>query len=125
MSEKISYIPDLKTTPTYKEGDSDTMKIEYEKYQEDGLKVKLYMLASMSNELQRQHKTKPDSRTSVHDHVIKIINHIERLKQLGVTMDTELQTDLVLQSLPDSFSQFVMNFNMNKIQVALHELLNL
>ena len=33
--------------------------------------------------------------------------------------------DLILQSLPDSFSQFIINFNMNKIDVSLPELLNM
>ncbi|KAL2504717.1 CCHC-type domain-containing protein [Abeliophyllum distichum] len=40
-------------------------------------------------------------------------------------MDHELSIDLVLQSLPDSFSQFIMNFNMNKIQCTMSKLLNM
>ncbi|KAL8147689.1 hypothetical protein AgCh_005133 [Apium graveolens] len=53
--------------------------------------------------------------SSVNDHVLKMINLIERLGQLGFAMDGELSQDLVLQSLPSSFSQFVMNFHMNKL----------
>ncbi|KAH9752839.1 hypothetical protein KPL71_014867 [Citrus sinensis] len=40
-------------------------------------------------------------------------------------MDGELAIDLILQSLPDSFSQFIMNFNMNKMECSLAELLKM
>ena len=58
-------------------------------------------------------------------HVLKMINLIERLGQLGFVMDGELSQNLILQSLPDSFSQFVVNFHMNKIDVSLPELHNM
>ncbi|KAL8135558.1 hypothetical protein AgCh_010263 [Apium graveolens] len=63
--------------------------------------------------------------SSVNDHVLKMINLIERLGQLGFVMDGELSQDLVLQSLPSSFSQFVVNFHMNKLDVSLPELHNI
>ena len=63
--------------------------------------------------------------SSVASHGIKMLGLINRLKDLGFSMDTELSTDLILQSLPDSFSQFVMNFNMNKIEVPLTELIKM
>ena len=40
-------------------------------------------------------------------------------------MDKELQLDLILQSLPDLFGQFIMNYHMNKIDYTLSELLNM
>ncbi|XP_039133269.1 uncharacterized protein LOC120270327 [Dioscorea cayenensis subsp. rotundata] len=39
-------------------------------------------------------------------------------------MDYNLQVDLILQSLPDSFSQFIVNFNMNDIECTLAGPLN-
>ena len=63
--------------------------------------------------------------SSVNDNVLKMINLIERLGQLGFNMDGELSQDLVLQSLPGSFSQFVVNFHMNKLDVSLAELHNM
>ena len=42
-----------------------------------------------------------------------------------MVLEDDLCVDLVLQSLPDSFSQFILNFNMNKLKVALLELLNM
>ena len=40
-------------------------------------------------------------------------------------MDHDLSIDLVLTSLPKSYSQFVMNFNMNKIETTFSGLLNM
>ena len=115
------------------------------------------MLASMSNELQRQHEDidvfsillnlkelyGEQSRTaryeiskqlfcacmtegtSVQMHVLKIIDLITHLGQLGFAMDGELSQHLILQSLPDSFSQLVINYHMNKLNISLPELLNM
>ena len=58
------------------------------------------------------------------DHVLKIISRIEKLEALEFTMNATLQTDLILQSLPDSFSQFVVNFNCNEIEYNLAGLMN-
>ena len=40
-------------------------------------------------------------------------------------MDGELSQDLILQSLPESFAQFVMNYHINKLNTSLSELLNI
>ena len=115
------------------------------------------MLASMCNELQRQHEDmepkamllhlmelfSEQSRTQryeiskslfrdrmaessfVQAHVLKIIEWIERLAVLGVELLVRMSMDLILQSLSDSFSQFVVNFIVKKIQASLSELLNM
>ena len=51
--------------------------------------------------------------------------YIERLQKLGYVMDNELYIDLILHSLPSTFSHFVMNFNMNKLEVTAPELYNM
>ena len=58
-------------------------------------------------------------------HVLKMNTLIEKLGNLGAVMDHELSIDLILQSLPDSYSQFVMNFHMNKIDCTIPELINM
>ena len=63
--------------------------------------------------------------SSVSAHVLKMIGLIEKLADLGHIFDNELSIDLILQSLPDSYSQFIMNFNMNKLECSLTELLNM
>ncbi|KAL6509592.1 hypothetical protein OROGR_022902 [Orobanche gracilis] len=60
----------------------------------------------------------------VGDHVLKMISMIERLEALDFKKHESLQTDLILQSLPDSFSPFVMNFNCNEIACNLAGLMN-
>ncbi|GAV79242.1 zf-CCHC domain-containing protein/UBN2_2 domain-containing protein, partial [Cephalotus follicularis] len=54
---------------------------------------------------------------------LKMIDMIEQLAQLGFVMDHDLYVDLILTSLPKSFSQFLVNFHMNKIEVSLSELI--
>ena len=50
--------------------------------------------------------------SSVQAHVLQMIKWIERLAVLGVELLVEMSTDLILS---DSFSRFIVNFNMNKI----------
>ncbi|KAL4340392.1 hypothetical protein GQ457_08G032510 [Hibiscus cannabinus] len=40
-------------------------------------------------------------------------------------MQNELATDVILQSLSDSFKQFIPNFNMNEIDKSLSQLLGM
>nr|XP_033514994.1 uncharacterized protein LOC117279552 [Nicotiana tomentosiformis] len=54
-----------------------------------------------------------------------MIDLIEELEKLGCKLGKELSQDLILQSLSESFSQFVINFNMHKMDCDLHEMLNM
>ncbi|PKI52561.1 hypothetical protein CRG98_027033 [Punica granatum] len=58
-------------------------------------------------------------------HVLKMIGNVEALGRLGFPLGQELAVDLVLQSLPSSYNQFIMNYNMNEHNKLLHELLNM
>ena len=55
----------------------------------------------------------------------KMYGYIERPQKLGYVMDNELYIDLILHSLPSTFSHFVMNFNMHKMEVTVPELYNI
>ena len=63
--------------------------------------------------------------TSIQNHILMVINLITRLSQLGFVMDGELSQDLILQSLSELFSQFIVNYHMNKLNSSLPELLNM
>ena len=63
--------------------------------------------------------------TFVQMHVLKMIDLITHVGQLDFAMDGELSQDLTLQSLPNSFSQFVINYHMNKLNISLLKLLNM
>jgi len=127
----------------------------FQKYLDECLTAKCIILASMSSELERQHQDMDpyeivehlkkmyggQSRTArfqlskalfrsslaanekVEPNVLKMIDLIEQLEKLGCTLGKELSEDLIL--LSDSFSQFIVNFNMNKMSCDLHEMLNL
>ncbi|KAL4302806.1 hypothetical protein GQ457_10G012270 [Hibiscus cannabinus] len=58
-------------------------------------------------------------------HVIKMMGYIQTLEKLGFVLNDELAIDVVLQSLPNSFNQFVLNFNMNEINKTLPQLLGM
>ena len=107
------------------------------------MRAKYYMLASMTNELQKQYENmQNESEILLHlqelysehsstaryeiskqlfrmrmseghnikEHVHKMIQLIEQLEHLDFNMDFQLQTNLILQSLPESFGKFVTNF---------------
>ncbi|XP_074556259.1 uncharacterized protein LOC141812117 [Curcuma longa] len=61
--------------------------------------------------------------TPVRDHVLKMIGHLNEIEILGGQMDADTQIDIILQSLPKSFEQFRLNYNMNKLDYTLAELL--
>ncbi|GAV71122.1 zf-CCHC domain-containing protein/UBN2_2 domain-containing protein, partial [Cephalotus follicularis] len=69
--------------------------------------------------------TKMAEGSSVNDHVLKMINVVENLGDLGIIQDAELSTNLILHSLPPSFAGFITNFNMNRITATLADLLNM
>ena len=50
--------------------------------------------------------------TPVRDHVLKMISLLNELEILGAEIDWESQVDVILQSLPDSYKQFFLNYNM-------------
>ncbi|XP_068305094.1 uncharacterized protein [Pyrus communis] len=70
-------------------------------------------------------KTKMIKGAPVHQYVLKMIGFIEQLENLSTPLDGELVQDFIIASLSNSFSQFVMNYNMNKMDNTLSELLNM
>ena len=68
------------------------------------------------------HSCKMAEGTSVSAHVLKMKGYIEHLDRLGFPLSQELATDLILNSLPDSYGQFVMNYNMNEMDKFISEL---
>ncbi|GAV70623.1 UBN2_2 domain-containing protein [Cephalotus follicularis] len=69
--------------------------------------------------------TKMAEGSSVHTHGLKMIDLVEQLAQLHLTMHNDFYIDLVLSSLPRSYSQFIINFHMNKVDTNLPELLEM
>ena len=52
-----------------------------------------------------------------------MISHLNELEVLGAEVDGETQIDIVLMSLPESFNNFRLTYNMSKSNYSLAELL--
>ena len=63
--------------------------------------------------------------TPVKVHVRKMIDMIDRLRRIGFPMSLHMETDIVLQSLPNCFSGFITDYNKKYDNVELSELLEL
>ncbi|KAL7605331.1 hypothetical protein Lser_V15G16648 [Lactuca serriola] len=55
-------------------------------------------------------------------HVLEMKSHIDRLRMLGVKISGELAVDWVLQSLPESYSEFIREYYMMEHDVTLIDL---
>ncbi|XP_030936316.1 uncharacterized protein LOC115961476 [Quercus lobata] len=80
---------------------------------------------STRQETMRQiYNTKMTNGTSVREHCLKMISNLNTLEVLGADIDAESQVDMILQSLPKSFKEFKLNYNMNKNIYSLSKLVN-
>ena len=59
--------------------------------------------------------------TSVSAHVLKMKGHLDQLERLGTPLSKELAIDTILGSLPSSYEQFVMNYNMHNMDKSITE----
>ena len=62
--------------------------------------------------------------TLVRKHCLRMISNLNTLEVLGADIDGESQVDMILQSLPELFKEFRLNYNMNKKIYSLSELMN-
>nr|XP_048321707.1 uncharacterized protein LOC125419547 [Ziziphus jujuba var. spinosa] len=61
---------------------------------------------------------------SVWDDCLKMMAHISIAKVIGAKLKQEMKIDMILESLPDSFSRFKMNYNMDKLKLTPVELMH-
>ncbi|KAL0295009.1 UNVERIFIED_CONTAM: hypothetical protein Sangu_3206500 [Sesamum angustifolium] len=55
-----------------------------------------------------------------------MLSLVEKLKDIQADFDKEESyVDVILQSLPPSYDQFIINYNMNGLEKSLHELINM
>ncbi|XP_038685736.1 uncharacterized protein LOC119985520 [Tripterygium wilfordii] len=57
--------------------------------------------------------------TPVREHMLKVMEYLYEALDLGAEIDGQTQMDMVLETLSSSFSQFKLNFNMNKMEMSL------
>ncbi|XP_052209176.1 uncharacterized protein LOC127812697 [Diospyros lotus] len=61
--------------------------------------------------------------TPVRDYMLALIAQFNVAEVLGVEIKTQIQVDIALETLPEMFSQFKVNYNMNKLNMSLTELM--
>ncbi|XP_077252650.1 uncharacterized protein LOC143892064 [Tasmannia lanceolata] len=69
--------------------------------------------------------TKMVEGTPVREYVLKMMGYLYEMDVLGASMDAESQVDIILASLPESLNMFVLNCDMNKLEVTMSDLLNM
>ena len=69
-------------------------------------------------------ETRMSEGTSVREHVFKMTTYFKVLEVLGADIDGEVQVDMILHSLLALFTQFKMDFKMNKIFFSMSELMS-
>ena len=65
---------------------------------------------------------KMEEGSSISEHVLKMSGHANKLQSLGIVIPNALGIYRVLQSLPPSYKNFVMNYNMQNMNKTLPEL---
>ena len=60
--------------------------------------------------------------SSVSLHVLKMKGYLDHLEKLGLSISQELATNIILQTLPNAYDGFVMNYNMHNTEKTIFEL---
>ena len=68
--------------------------------------------------------TKMSEGSPVQDHLLKMFDHLNTLEVLGAEIDGESQVDMILESLPESYDQFKLNYILNHKDYSLSELMS-
>ncbi|KAM1763668.1 hypothetical protein ACFX11_002989 [Malus domestica] len=120
--EKIVYVLD-KAPPHIPLGPEATEdeRAKYDKHVEDDTHAKCYLLASMNEELQRQHEGM-DSASSIILHLTELYGEGTCNRRFSTV--NELVKTKMVKGAP-VHQHFVMNYNMNKMDSTLSELLNM
>ncbi|KAL0290570.1 UNVERIFIED_CONTAM: hypothetical protein Sradi_7047200 [Sesamum radiatum] len=63
--------------------------------------------------------------SSVQEHGVKMLSLVEKLEDLKVGLENDTYIDMILQSLPPSYDPFIVNFNMNRLEKSINELINM
>ncbi|KAL0291474.1 UNVERIFIED_CONTAM: hypothetical protein Scaly_2635800 [Sesamum calycinum] len=64
--------------------------------------------------------------SSVLEHRVMMLSVVKKLNNLQVDLENkEKHVDVILQSPPPSFDQFIINYNMNGLEKNLYDLINM
>ena len=60
----------------------------------------------------------------VRDHVLYVMDLLNEVEVQEVKINKDAQIDMLLETLPEAFSQFKMSYNMNEMKLTMTELMN-
>ena len=60
---------------------------------------------------------------SIREHMLKMMDNFNVAEILGANIDMHQKVDMILETLPVSYNQFKLNYNMNKLNMDLTELM--
>ncbi|KAL0292003.1 UNVERIFIED_CONTAM: hypothetical protein Sradi_7006100 [Sesamum radiatum] len=69
--------------------------------------------------------TKMTKGSSVQSHGVKMLSLVEKLEDFKAGLNNDTYIDVILQSLPPSYDPFIVNYNMNRLEKSIHELINI
>ncbi|XP_042029839.1 uncharacterized protein LOC121776733 [Salvia splendens] len=127
--DKVEYVLDnpIGVIPNKESPEFATFNVEaHQKHVDNASDAQCVMMSSMRYVILRDlFKCKLHAGGKVYEHMLKMIDLIERLASIGTVLPANISTNLSLQSLPSSFKNFIVNFNMNNTKVGLPELHNM
>ncbi|KAL0286247.1 UNVERIFIED_CONTAM: hypothetical protein Sradi_7153600 [Sesamum radiatum] len=127
--ENQGYVLDKPLPTALLEGSSCEQHLTFDKWLEDNRKVRSIILASMTNEIQKQYNRLDDVPSIMNrmkeSHGVKMLSLVEMLEDLKAVLNNDTYTDVILQCLPPSYDPFIVNYNMNGLEKSIHELINM
>ncbi|XP_075486313.1 uncharacterized protein LOC142525912 [Primulina tabacum] len=97
---------------------------DLDKWWDHDLQAKSYMLDSTSNELQRRFQEAVNA-ADIYGYLQQLYGEQTRPLRHATVKELMRHHTLYCYSLPSSFDGFVVNFNMNKLEASLEELVNM
>ncbi|KAL0430704.1 UNVERIFIED_CONTAM: hypothetical protein Sradi_0696400 [Sesamum radiatum] len=70
-------------------------------------------------------ETKIIEGSSVQGHGVKMLSLMKKLENLKVGLDNDTYIDVILQSLPQSYNPFIINYNLNGLENSIRKLINM
>ncbi|KAL0395401.1 UNVERIFIED_CONTAM: hypothetical protein Slati_4506300, partial [Sesamum latifolium] len=127
--ENQGYVLDKPLPTSLPKGSSSEERLTFNKWLEDNHKVRSIILASMTNEIQKQYGRLDDVPSIMlrmkESHGVKMFSLVEKLEDLKAGLENDTYIDVILQSLPPSYDPFIVYYNMDGIEKSIHELINM
>ncbi|KAL0445801.1 UNVERIFIED_CONTAM: hypothetical protein Slati_1708000, partial [Sesamum latifolium] len=110
------YVLDKPLPTALPEGSSPEERVTFDKWHEDNRKICRDKSIFRDQDGRRVVCTKSWG----HDAIL-----VEKLEDLKAGLNNDTYIDVILQSLPPSYDPFIVNYNMNKLEKSIHELINM